>query len=116
MSLYTVKQMAMRYPGFTENALRKLIYNKDKNGFVVCIIRVPGTTRILICEMSFLKWRREYNEGLDECTPTNGNETKPDKPKTYNRPNYKAFSNDVDEDTFEEEECNNDDDEQSFDF
>tara|TARA_Y100000031_G_scaffold84905_1_gene93568 strand:+ start:250616 stop:250765 length:150 start_codon:yes stop_codon:yes gene_type:complete len=43
--------------------------------------------------MSFLKWLRIYNEGLDECTSTNGNEAKPDKSKTYNRPNYEAFLN-----------------------
>ncbi|MAF68751.1 MAG: hypothetical protein CMH25_05340 [Micavibrio sp.] len=93
MSLYTVKQMAMRYPAFTEDAFRKIIFNRHKNGFYECIIRVPGSTRILICEMSFLKWLRIYNEGLDECTSTNGNEAKPDKSKTYNRPNYEAFLN-----------------------
>ena len=67
MSLYTVKQMAMRYPAFTEDAFRKIIFNRRKNGFYVCIIRVPESKRILICEMSFLKWLRVYNEGLDEC-------------------------------------------------
>ena len=33
LSIYTVKQFAMRYPAFSESTLRRLIANEEQNNF-----------------------------------------------------------------------------------
>ena len=62
MSFYTVKQMTMRYPAFTESSIRWLIFHEDKNGFYKCVYRVPGQRKIMIDEMEFIRWIRENRE------------------------------------------------------
>jgi hypothetical protein len=59
MSFYTVKQIAMRHPAFTESSLRNLIAKSDKNGFDKCVFRPPGVQKVLIDETRFEAWIRD---------------------------------------------------------
>ena len=63
----TVKEMAARYPCFTESSLRNLIYSAESyanypkpglrsNGFIDCIVRVAGQRKILIDTTRFEQW------------------------------------------------------------
>ena len=56
MSIYTVKQFAMRYPAFSESTLRRLIANEEQNNFEICTIRPPNVKRVYIDEQKFLIW------------------------------------------------------------
>lgn len=54
MAHYTVKQMTMRHPAFSESSFRWLIFNEKENGLHPAIIRVGR--KVLINEMKFLRW------------------------------------------------------------
>lgn len=56
MSLYTVKQMAMRHESFSENALWNLVQNAEKYGFLDVVHRMTNPRKLLLCEIEFLKW------------------------------------------------------------
>jgi len=64
MSFYTVKQMTMRYPAFSESSFRSLIFNAKDNGFETCLIRPPGIRRVLIDENKFHAWLKSTDEGI----------------------------------------------------
>ncbi len=68
MSIYSIKQFSMRYPAFSESALRRLIAKADENGFDMCVIRPPGIKRVYIDEQKFLMWLNsgEVNQIGDE--------------------------------------------------
>jgi len=51
-SYLTVKQLPKKYPAFTENAIRWLIFNRDRNGFSACLRKVGK--RVLIDEQLFV--------------------------------------------------------------
>jgi len=53
-NLMIVKQHAAAYPAFTESMIRGWIFNVDRNGFNVCIIRIGG--RVLIERAAFEHW------------------------------------------------------------
>ena len=63
----TVKEMAVRYPFFTEKALRHLIFSAEayakfpkdglkSNGFIDCIVRPAGQRKIIIDTAKFEEW------------------------------------------------------------
>ncbi len=63
----TVKQTAARYPCFSENALRNLIFSAEayarspkaglrSNGFIDCIVRPAGQRKIVIDTIKFEAW------------------------------------------------------------
>jgi hypothetical protein len=81
MSLYSVKEMAMRYPAFPEGSLRWLIFNADKNGFDKCVFRPPGIRKVLIDELEFLKWLKSNSDKATEQKPL------PPKLKLHNKVN-----------------------------
>lgn len=81
MSLYTVKEMSMRYPAFPEGSFRWLIFNAHKNGFDKCIVRPPGIRKVLIDELEFLKWLKSNPNQATEQKPL------PLKPKLHNKVN-----------------------------
>lgn len=83
MSLYSVKEMSMRYPAFPEGSFRWLIFNADKNGFDKCIVRPPGIRKVLIDELEFLKWLKS-NPDQDKIE-----KSLPPKPKLHNKVNNK---------------------------
>jgi hypothetical protein len=56
----TVRQLAAKHPAFSEPSLRWLIFNRSRNGFDACVIRIGR--RVLVDEAAFLGWlvsRRE---------------------------------------------------------
>lgn len=119
MSFYTVKEMAMRYP-VSISLLRKMIRNPEKYGVEDCIIRIENVRRVYFDDLKFSKIFKPAS--LAKRTPQNGSEAKLIKARTYNRPNFDAFSS-YDESSKavfnpKEEEITKDDedDEQSFDF
>lgn len=57
MEFYTVKQMSMRHPAFSEPSLRALIFNAEKDGLAPAIVRVKR--KVLIHELMFLRWIRD---------------------------------------------------------
>ena len=60
MSFYTVKQMALRYPAFTEKALWALIGDKDNNGFDRCTTLIgPKSTKRIIFDDEFQNYVRK---------------------------------------------------------
>ena len=61
MAYYTVKQMSMRHPAFSESSLRWLIFNESSNGLHPAIKRVGR--KVLVNELKFLRWI-EDNECL----------------------------------------------------
>lgn len=79
MSFYTVKEMSMRYPSFSEGSFRWLIFNADKNGFDKCVFRPPSIRKVLIDELEFLKWLKSNHE------QGHGKKARPPEPKLYNR-------------------------------
>ena len=50
----TVKQMASKYPCFSEAGYRRLIFCSDENGFAQLIRRVGK--KVLIDEAGFAEW------------------------------------------------------------
>ena len=63
----TVKETAARFPCFSEQALRHLIYSAEayanypkaglrSNGFIVCIVRPAGQRKVLINAAKFEEW------------------------------------------------------------
>ena len=60
MSYYTVKQMAMRYPAFTEAALWDYIFHRETNGFHACTSKIEN--KRIIYDAEFQIWVKEYNK------------------------------------------------------
>ena len=63
----TIKETAVRYPFFTEKALRHLIFSAEayakfpkdglrSNGFIDCIVRPAGQRKIIIDTTKFEEW------------------------------------------------------------
>ena len=63
----TIKEMAIRYPFFSEKALRHLIFSAEayakfpkdglrSNGFIDCIVRPAGQRKIIIDTTKFEEW------------------------------------------------------------
>ena len=83
MSFYTVREMSMRYPAFSQGSFRWLIFNADTNGFAKCVVRPQGIRKVLIDELEFLKWLKTNPRQNSEI---NNNNLKPqlnNKPKDY---------------------------------
>lgn len=47
---YTVKQLPVHYPAFTENSIRWLIFHEKTNGFHRCVRRIGRKVLIDACE------------------------------------------------------------------
>lgn len=60
MSYYTVKQMAMRYPAFTEAALWDYIFHRKINGFHACTSKVKN--KRIIYDAEFQVWVKEQGK------------------------------------------------------
>lgn len=54
MSFLTVKQLSQKYPAFSENSLRWIIFNSKLNG-ATAFIRKVGR-KVLIDEIGFVSW------------------------------------------------------------
>jgi hypothetical protein len=61
MSFSTVKQASQKYPAFSENSLRWIIFNSKTNGATAFIRKVGG--KVLINDEEFCKWV----DGQKEC-------------------------------------------------
>lgn len=57
MDLMDIKSFVAKYPAFTESWLRKLIFNKEENGFDKVIIQ--ASRKILIDVNAFFEWLEE---------------------------------------------------------
>lgn len=53
-SYLTVKQFSEKYPAFSENSLRWMIFNRSSNGYESAFRKV-GLKRVLIDEAAFLE-------------------------------------------------------------
>lgn len=58
-NLLTVKQMAGKYPAFSESSLRYHIFHEAKNGLDKAIRRIGR--KILIDEEAFFAWVEDQN-------------------------------------------------------
>lgn len=52
--LLTIRKFVEKYPAFTENSIRWLIFNRKINGFGECFLKI-GPKRILINVPKFFK-------------------------------------------------------------
>lgn len=57
----TFKQAALRYPAFTESALRWLRFNGCENGFDSCVIKLGR--RVLLDVSAFERWIESHRDG-----------------------------------------------------
>ena len=55
----TIRQLATRYPAFTEGGIRALIFRAKSNGFDRCIRRIGR--KILISKSAFSHWIEDQN-------------------------------------------------------
>jgi hypothetical protein len=55
----TIRQLATRYPAFTEGGIRALIFRAKSNGFDSCIRRIGR--KILISKSAFSHWIEAQN-------------------------------------------------------
>lgn len=60
MSFLTVRQTSQKYPAFSENSLRWIIFNSKING-ATAFIRKVGR-KILLDEAGFLEWVNDQRE------------------------------------------------------
>ena len=60
MSFLTVKQTAEKFPAFTQNSIRWIIFNSKLNGATVFIRKVGR--KVLIEEAGFLAWINSQRE------------------------------------------------------
>jgi len=60
MSFLTVKQASEKYPAFTENSLRWIIFNSKLNG-ATAFIRKVGR-KVLLDEAGFVSWVNAQTE------------------------------------------------------
>jgi hypothetical protein len=60
MNFLTVKQLASKFPIFSEAALRHLIKHAKENGFEICIRRIG--TKLLINVEIFETWIEEHKK------------------------------------------------------
>lgn len=51
---FTVKQLPLHYPAFTENSIRWLIFHEKTNGFNCCVRRIGR--KVLIDANEFENW------------------------------------------------------------
>jgi len=51
---FTVKQLPIHYPAFTENSIRWLIFHENANGFSRCVRRIGR--KVLIDANEFEAW------------------------------------------------------------
>jgi hypothetical protein len=51
---FTVKQLPLHYPAFTENSIRWLIFHEKTNGFFRCVRRIGR--KVLIYANEFEAW------------------------------------------------------------
>lgn len=51
---FTVKQLPIHYPAFTENSIRWLIFHEKTNGFYRCVRRIGR--KVLIDANEFESW------------------------------------------------------------
>ena len=56
--LRTVRQVAKRCPGFTEPAVRKLIFDAERNGLAAAIVRIGR--RVFIDLEKFDEWLEKH--------------------------------------------------------
>lgn len=59
--LFTVKQLAQKYPAFSEGSLRYLLFNRERNGLDRAVIQIGR--RVLIDEQEFVAWLRQQKGG-----------------------------------------------------
>jgi hypothetical protein len=55
----TIRQLATKYPAFTEGGIRALIFRSKSNGFDSCIYRIGR--KILISKSAFSHWIEAQN-------------------------------------------------------
>ncbi|ADO00837.1 MAG: hypothetical protein ACD_55C00094G0007 [uncultured bacterium] len=53
-SFLTVKQLAEKYPAFTEGALRSLIFHRESNGFAPAVLKLGK--KVVLSETAFIEW------------------------------------------------------------
>lgn len=56
----TVSALAQKYPAFSEQSLRWLLFNREANGFNRCVVRIGR--RVLIDETEFVAWLKSQRE------------------------------------------------------
>ncbi len=78
MSFYTVKQMALRYPAFTEKALWALIADRENNGFDKCTTLIgKNSTKRIVFDDEFQNYVRERHlKPQSKTTETKNSKTK----------------------------------------
>jgi hypothetical protein len=57
----TIKQVAARYPAFSEQSLRWLVFNAATNGMAGVVIRIGR--RVLIDTKAFQEWIERHRQG-----------------------------------------------------
>ena len=87
MSFYTVREMSMRYPAFSQGSFRWLIFNEHTNGFHKCVVRPQGIRKVLIDELEFLKWLKANPKQNFEIDDNSLEPKLNNKPKKYNNTN-----------------------------
>ncbi len=58
MQFLTIKQLSIKYPAFSEAAIRALIKCASKNDFYKCVRRI--NTKIVINDAAFETWIEEH--------------------------------------------------------
>jgi len=61
---FTVKQLPLHYPAFTENSIRWLIFHEKTNGFCRCVRRIGR--KVLIDANEFEAWIAKQGEASHE--------------------------------------------------
>ncbi len=56
----TVESMSAKYPSFSAGSLRWLLFNRQRNGFNCCVVRIGR--KVLIDEAAFVDWLRSQSE------------------------------------------------------
>ena len=56
----TVEATANKYPAFTPQGLRWMLFNREQNGFNRCVVRIGR--RVLIDEAEFVAWLKSQRE------------------------------------------------------
>lgn len=57
---FTVEQFATKYPAFTPQSLRWMLFNREQNGLNRCVVRIGR--RVLIDEAEFVAWLKSQRE------------------------------------------------------
>ena len=56
----TVEATSNKYPAFTPQSLRWMLFNREQNGFNRCVVRIGR--RVLIDEAEFVAWLKSQRE------------------------------------------------------